>query len=164
VEEVPKVHSRLPLGFVAGQFPHVQQGTSRVARQSFQMGIPAHLRGCRTMHQHSRNVEARLAPVHRWSYRRDPDRLPDTRLGDRRRSDLGLVKRSCFRHQGNSYQQSANPSFIRDIGVLLRPPSTRASFQWHRFTRQLPQASFRCLNNAQTTRREPRPAALGRRR
>src|ERR1700735_866048 len=91
MEEVPTVHPRFSLDFIAGQLSCVQQRTGHVARQSLKVGFPADLRRCRPAHELSRYVEAGPAPVRRRRSRGNLDCVPYSRFGGWSESDLGLM-------------------------------------------------------------------------
>jgi uncharacterized integral membrane protein (TIGR00698 family) len=76
-----------------------QQGPTRQSRQSFALGLPAHLRRGRPSHQYPRARQAGLPPLHRRRSRRSRNRLPDAWPGVRGRQNLAVMPqtpRPCF--------------------------------------------------------------------
>ena len=67
--------------------------------KSVQMGIPADFCGCRPAHEYSRDVETRVASVHRRGSRGGPDRVPDAWFSGWCKSDLGFIRRTIPKSQ-----------------------------------------------------------------
>ena len=85
VEQVSEIRPRLPAHLRHRHRPRIQQGATHKPRQSFSLGISAHIRRSRPPHEYRRHAQTRPPPLRGRRIRRNRNRSPHARPGLRRR-------------------------------------------------------------------------------